>query len=182
MFVCSFFCRNCWRFLKIKNLNQRQLLCEIVPWTYCWAEGNREASHESGVIPATSAGRTPEQTRPEVEPHCTSTFLCAEVITEVLKLSLFLLCINLNSETKTLYVTKIFYCPLNKLCGPASSGGSFTALKSLQFRQLLNCQSIKMWHQRSLAERSHWKQATSGQHLCLLHETLSICCCYCCCG
>lgn len=120
--------------------SQLQLLCEIVACPPCSAEGqqDRRASHESGVIPASSTGRIPEQTQPEAEPHCTSAFLCVEAITEVLKLSLFLLCLNLNSQTETLYVTKTF-TDLNKLCGPASSGSAFTALKSLQFGQFLNC-------------------------------------------
>lgn len=106
-----------WAFLhrtvydfKIKNKSQSQLLCEIAACTLCSAEGqqHRRASHESGVIPASSTGRMPEQTQPEAEPHCTSTFFCAEAITEVLKLSLSLLCLNLNSQTETLYVTKNF--------------------------------------------------------------------------
>lgn len=113
------------------------------------------------MIPVTSAGRTPEQTRPEVEPHCTSTFLCAEVITKVLKLSLFLLCINLNSETETLYVTKMFYCPLNKRWGPASSGGSFhsTEIFTVQAAPQLEHQNVtpeRFGRKITLEISRHW--------------------------
>ena len=69
---------------------------EIAASTQCSAKDNKKflldrgGSHESGVIPAPSVSSTPKQTHPEVELHSNSASLCVEVITEVLKLSLFL--------------------------------------------------------------------------------------------
>lgn len=155
---------------KTRRKSQSQLLWEIAAGTQCSAEGqqDRRASHGSGVIPASSTGRTPEQTRPEAEPHCTSTFLCAEAITEVLKLSLFLLCLHLNFQTETLYVTKTFTA-INKLCGlPALP--ALSQHWNLQFGQFLKDSSLNSECQggvilenvgRRITTASHWVDSTS---------------------
>lgn len=123
---------------------------------------------------AAPAGRQNKQ--PEAEQHCASTFLCSEAITEVLKLSLFLHCFHLNSQTETLYVTKNFTAQVLWTCSVWQRFHSTEIFAVWAVPQPSQIQSIKIELCRTLVGESYQKQAvSSGQHDSLIHENMSFC-------